>query len=276
PDLTPVDVGGTLATDGATTTVTIAYGIRNDGDEAAVDPPGPDNSAETRYYLETSDGSRTYALSSARVTPPGSGGDIDLEPGMTLWHADALIAAPGAEPASDLTRVCVEVDGPDVVRESDESNNTQCGPFPTPGQADLIMARADESGPNLVTVEIDLAMRNVGTAAAPDGLQVLAVWQSPTGPQAISLLDCAITAEQRRAGMSGGCGGIGNTAPIEPGGAHVQRGFLLFPEGVPSRSAQTVEITADACAPAAGLPAFCRVDERSEANNSITVTVRAP
>jgi hypothetical protein len=153
----PVAVAGTLTTDSTTTTATIACGLRDDGDGAAVDPPGPDNSAETRYYLKTADGPRRYALSSARATPPGNGGDIDLEPGMTLWHADALIAAPGAEPAADLTRVCVEVGRP-------------------------------ERSPNLVTVEI----------------------------------------------------------------------------------------TADACVPAAGLPAYCRVDERSETNNVITVTVSAP
>jgi hypothetical protein len=119
----PVAVAGTLTTDSTTTTATIACGLRDDGDGAAVDPPGPDNSAETRYYLKTADGPRRYALSSARATPPGNGGDIDLEPGMTLWHADALIAAPGAEPAADLTRVCVEVDGPNAVRISSRSRS---------------------------------------------------------------------------------------------------------------------------------------------------------
>lgn len=275
PDLVPVDVAGSRTTDGTTTTIVVAYGIRNDGDATVIDPPGPDNSAETRYYLETSDGSRTYDLSSARVTPPGTG-DTDLVPGMTLWHADPLMAGPGSEPTADLTRVCVEVDGPNAVAESDESNNVTCAPFPGAGQADLIMSRADEIGPNLVTVELDLAMRNVGTAYAPAGLLVRAVWQSPTGPQDIGLFDCPITAEQRREGMSGGCGSITNLLPIAPGAAHTQRGYLMFPEGVATGSTQTVDITADACTAASGLPAYCAVDERHESNNTMRITVTAP
>lgn len=278
PDFRPVDVAGTSTADGPNTLITVAYGVRNDGVAPAIDPPGPDNSAEVRYYLQTADGSRSYALSSAHVTPPGSSGDIDLAPGMTLWNADTLTAGPNSAPAPDLTRVCVEVDGPNAVAELNETNNVACAPFPSTGKPDLIIESAQFLGVVEDTAHVTLVVRNVGVATSPTASPPIpsAVRISGGAPQSLAFNTCPTTYDAVRAGAPWTCSTVlGLISPLAPGARTTLDAYVLFPDDGGSGSTQTVEFTIDACLPPS-LPAYCRIDERNEGNNALTLDMTQP
>lgn len=275
PNLTPVDIAGTTTAEGE---VAVVYGVRNTGTAPAIDPPGPDNTAETHYYLETADGGRQFELSTAFVTPPGAP-DTDLAPGETLWHADATAAIPD-DPAS-FTKVCVEVDRPNAVAETNEGDNVACGPFPATGKPDLIINSLVTGGTAGDTASVVVEIRNVGIGEAPAPSMIRAFWSTSSGPQELAINTCPVTYADIRAGGRWTCPPGGRIAGVitrlGPADSEPVDLYVLFPEGAaPSGAVRDVEFVADACPTTPGAPAYCSVDERNETNNRLTAPVTIP
>jgi hypothetical protein len=131
-------------------------------------------------------------------------------------------------------------------------------------------------GPVEASIEVDITVRNSGAAAAAP-FATEAFMTTPTRYPLLFTL-CPLTRAQQAAGGSAPCASPFTGDPLAPGATASYTAYVTWPVNHTPGTRERVDFVADGCfAPLEpSLPAFCRVDETNEHNNSRSATLPVP
>jgi hypothetical protein len=252
----------TPSSGGAGTPVDVRFGVFNGGDAAA------------RPVVVT------VVLVPTTATPTHEGITLgeweaprEIGPGL-LESTSMRVTIPAGGPAG-TGYICAEVDLVNLVREVEERNNRRCAVFDArPPKPNLVIRSLTLGAVSGVSQAVRIVIQNIGRA--PAGAFNVEAFDAPAHRNVLLLGPCRYTAADRARGY-GAC-----PATYVPGLAIGESRTLdvwFTLPGVPVRgSRHSVDITVDGCSRALspGLPAYCRVDESVEADNTRRVIFTAP
>ncbi len=143
-------------------------------------------------------------------------------------------------------------------------------------QPDLVIQQVRVTGPEQASLGVSITVRNVGRAPA-DPFRTDVFMTTPRRWPLLFTL-CPLTRAQQAAGGSAPCGSPFTVDPLPPGQSVSYDAYITWPVDHASGARETVEFMADGCFAALepSLPAYCRVDERNEANNTRSQTATVP
>lgn len=265
PDLVVSELRVTPSSAGVGDEILIETAIRNIGD-APVVSPGP-SITSTSSDIAVVSTPTTAVGAGAYLT--GWGPTRTLAPGDTERYS-TRVRVPASGPANS-GYVCAVVDNPNAVAEANEANNRRCVNFnATTAKANLVIRRITIGAVSGLSRRVSITMQNTGSLAAND----FRVDAYQLAPERWQLL--LTTCPQTTRGGSASCAAVWGS--LAPGATTTFEGYLTFPADRPSGRRETVEFMADGCFARLepSLPAYCRIDESNEADNTRRASVAAP
>lgn len=145
-----------------------------------------------------------------------------------------------------------------------------------PPMPDLKIQKLRVIGPEDASLKVEITVKNIGwEEAAPFRTDVYKT--SPERSQLLFTL-CPLTRAQQAAGGSAPCGSPFTVDPLPRQGSITYTAWITWPADAPRGVRDRVVFMADGCFPALepDLPAHCRVEEGSEANNTRSLFLRVP
>lgn len=126
------------------------------------------------------------------------------------------------------------------------------------------------------SVQVEISVRNSGRAAAAP-FRTDAFMTTPARHPLLFTL-CPLTRAQQAAGGSAPCGSPFTADPLPPSETATYTAYVTWPVDHASGAREAVEFMADGCFAALepSLPAYCRVDESNEGNNTRSRTLTVP
>ena len=147
-------------------------------------------------------------------------------------------------------------------------------PVPSAARPDLTITEVSVGAVSGIGRAVSVTVRNAGTGPAT----LFKMGALQLGPKRLPLLFevCALTF--RPPGGTTPCQAVWEVGTLDAGASRTYSGFVTFPVETPTKSDQSVEFMADSCFAEAdaGLPAWCRVNESNEANNTSIAEVGVP
>lgn len=265
PDLVVSQLTVTPAVSDVGAEIEVSTAIQNLGDVPVASPgPGVVSTSADLAVVRTQVAplyEGTYLL--------GWGHTDTIPPGGSITYTRRLPVPAGADASAGY--ICADVDLANRVAESNEGNNRRCVNFHArAAKPNLVIRGVVVGAVSGLSRRVRITVQNTGAAASGD-FRVDAYQLAPERWQ-LSLTECALSVR----GGSAPCGSLWGS--LAPGASRTFTGYVTFPAGRAPGRREIVEFMADGCFARLepGLPAYCRVDETSEADNTRRAAIAAP